>query len=127
MADILRIENNIVVGVTDTSIISVTIPKTVVEIADRAFINCTSLSSVTIPDSVKKIGKGAFEGCTNLTSLTIPFIGRSLTNRSGNTYLGYIFGADSYKDNASKVPTLLKTLTITGGESLGKNALYDCY
>jgi hypothetical protein len=46
MADSLRIENNIVVGVTDTSITHITIPKTVVEIADRAFINCTSLVSV---------------------------------------------------------------------------------
>ena len=46
--------------------------KTVAEIGEWAFSDCTGLISVSIPDSVKSIGDGAFSGCTGLTSVDIP-------------------------------------------------------
>ncbi len=49
---------------------SITIPKSVTSIGDRAFYGC-SLSSITIPSSVKSIGNEAFYGC-RLSSITIP-------------------------------------------------------
>jgi BspA type Leucine rich repeat region (6 copies) len=36
------------------------------------FDHCTSLTSVTIPSSVIRIAEGAFSNCTGLTSITIP-------------------------------------------------------
>ncbi len=49
-----------------------TIPDSVTEIGEYAFLYCTSLTSITIPDSVTSIGEAAFYGCTSLTSITIP-------------------------------------------------------
>ena len=51
---------------------SITIPDSVTEIGNFAFIGCTSLTSITIPDSVTEIGGYAFNGCTSLTSIIIP-------------------------------------------------------
>lgn len=44
----------------------------VTAIGDSAFYNCDSLVSITIPDTVVSIGKEAFRDCGNLTSITIP-------------------------------------------------------
>ena len=55
-----------------TSLITVTIPNSVINIGDNAFFSCTSLTSVTIPDSVTVIDSYAFYGCTALKSITIP-------------------------------------------------------
>jgi BspA type Leucine rich repeat region (6 copies)/Putative Ig domain len=65
----------------NTAITSITIPGTVTEIEDAAFLGCNYLSSVSIPNSVISIGEFAFDGCRMLTTLTIPnsvtTIGRS--------------------------------------------------
>ena len=55
-----------------TGIAEVTIPKSVTTIDDYAFNGCTGLTEVTIPKSVTKIGEGAFFSCTGLTKVTIP-------------------------------------------------------
>ncbi len=51
---------------------SVTIPKSVKVIADRAFIANTKLEKVTISSGTTTIGAGAFTNCKNLKSITIP-------------------------------------------------------
>ena len=68
-----------------SSLISVTIPKSVTEIGNYAFCVCRSLTSITIPDSVTKIGYGAFSGCSSLTSVTIP---NSVTCIEDEAFLG---------------------------------------
>ena len=55
-----------------TRLNEVSIPNTVVNIADNAFYDCSNLTSVTIPESVTSIGQEAFRGCSGLTSVTIP-------------------------------------------------------
>jgi hypothetical protein len=55
----------------------VTIPetiggRTVTEIGEFAFSNCTSLKEITIPDSVTSIDSSVFLGCTNLEKITLP-------------------------------------------------------
>ena len=51
---------------------SLSIPKTITEIKEHAFYNCSSLESVLIPNSVITIGDYAFSGCSNLTTVVIP-------------------------------------------------------
>ncbi len=49
------------------TIISVKIPKSVINISDFAFKNCESLTDIKISKSVKHIGSSAFYGCSLLT------------------------------------------------------------
>ena len=55
-----------------TGIAEVTIPKSVTKIGEGAFFSCTGLTKVTIPNSVTKIGKLAFYGCTRLKNVNVP-------------------------------------------------------
>ena len=53
------------------SLSTVTIPKSIKTIGNRAFY-CTSLKTVTIPNSVTEIKEGAFQYCSCLTSVFLP-------------------------------------------------------
>lgn len=55
-----------------TSIISVTMPNTVITISEDAFSWCEYLSVVELSESVKTIGKYAFSGCEMLEEISIP-------------------------------------------------------
>lgn len=64
-------------AVTETTITSVTIPKTafgypVLEIGCKAFASCLSLSTVTIQARIRQINMYAFHRCKSLTSINIP-------------------------------------------------------
>ena len=50
--------------------VSVTLPATLVSIADNAFYNCDELKSITIPASVKTIEEYCFDYCFDLESVT---------------------------------------------------------
>ena len=54
------------------SLTSLTLGNKVKEIDDRAFYLCYNLSTLTIPNSVEDIGYLAFSNCSHLTELTIP-------------------------------------------------------
>ena len=106
-----------------------------------------SVPKIIVPDYVTSIGKSTFKNCSNLTEITLPFVGAT-KNGTSNTYFGYIFGASSYSYNVDYVPTLLKKVTIIGGNissyafnecsrltsvvigndvtSIGKSAFYKC-
>ena len=108
-----------------SSLTSINIPDSVTTIGDYAFRGCSGLASITIPDSVTSIGKYAFSYCTSLTSMTLPFVGAT-KDGTYDTHFGYIFGADSFGENKSYVPSSLKTVIITGGESINDYAFYQC-
>ena len=55
-----------------SSLESIEISSNVTSISDYAFCGCSSLTSITIPDSVTSIGSHAFENCSSLTSVAIP-------------------------------------------------------
>jgi hypothetical protein len=96
---------------------SVIIPNSVTSIGYSAFDGCIGLTNVTVPNSVTSIGYGAFNNCNNLTSITIPFVGAELEGDS-ITHFSHIFGYP--------VPASLKSVTITGGTSIGNSAFYGC-
>ena len=64
---------------------SITIPNSVMDIGESAFLNCKGLTSVTIGNSVTSIRSSAFNGCTGLTSITIP---NSVASIGGNAFSG---------------------------------------
>jgi len=106
---------------------SITIPDSVTSIGDFAFAECSSLTSITIPNSVKSIDYGAFLYCTRLTSITIPFVGLNRTplDNYNNTHFGFIFGLNRGEYFTSFYP-LLKTVVITGGTRIERDAFYGC-
>ena len=46
--------------------------KSVTDIGNSAFKNCSGITNITIPDGMTSIGQDAFNGCSNLTSIIIP-------------------------------------------------------
>ena len=55
-----------------STVISVTLPDSVVDIEDHAFWHCRSIESIKIGKNVKSIGEQVFYYCERLTSITIP-------------------------------------------------------
>ena len=98
--------------------------KSVVGIGTNVFRDNQTLTLLALPDSVTSFGLSVLEGCTSLKTLRTPVLGQ---DREGKSYLGYLFGAESYEDNPLKVPPSLKNLSLgaSGGE-LPDFALYDC-
>lgn len=103
--------------------------KSVVGIAKNAFIN-SSIQTLTIPDSVIEIEKGALNGLGSLQKLTIPFVGTTAfaTQSDATTLFGAIFGEDAF-DGATQirqswvagdeyfyVPRSLTEVTVLGGK-----------
>ena len=94
------------------------VPEGITSIPSYAFTNFTQITSLTIPDSVTSIGSYILQGCTGIESLIIPNMTRKL---------GGYFGEDPrYDSYNTQVPDSLKTLVITGGESIPQHAFYGC-
>ena len=51
-------------------VISVQFKEGLQKIGDYAFYNCTSLKSITLPSTLVEIGVDAFDGCRNLREVT---------------------------------------------------------
>ena len=67
---VINIGNEAFLGCTGLT--NVTIPGSVIAIGDGAFEDCTSLSNAAIPSNVTSIGSNAFYNCPGLTGVTIP-------------------------------------------------------
>ncbi len=105
---------------------SVEIPNTIKKIGDFQFYGFNNVATIIVPESVQSIGLSVFTACSKVTSITIPFVGANI-DQTNNTYLGYLFGADSLSFNSKYVPTSLKEVTIKGGNSIGTAAFSECY
>ena len=106
------------------SLTSILIPESVTSIGSYAFEYCSSLTSIVIPESVLSIGIGIFFECNNLTTISIPFIGGS---RDENQFIGYLYGANEYKENSKYVNKALKEIIILENyERIPDYAFYGC-
>lgn len=104
--------------VNDQSLESYSIASTCRFISKEAFKNCSSMKSIIVPDSVIDIGLGAFAGCNSIESMTLPFVGK---NSQNNCFLSWLFGASSH--SSSVTPSTLKTVNISDKcTNIGNNA-----
>ena len=85
-----------------TSLTSVSLPSTLVNISDDAFYGCTSLTEIELPANLKDIHSHVFEGCTSLAKCTLP---------EGLTSLG----SGVFKDCALTEITIPEGITHLGG------------
>lgn len=104
-----------------------------------AFSHCKKLESIVIPNSVTEIGHETFYGCKSLKEMTIPFVGCKI-HETELSHFGEIFGHGHYKGgysasfnsnthynynyNTYYIPRCLKSVTITGNNTLG--SFSDC-
>jgi hypothetical protein len=121
-----------VFGNGTTSVTSVTIPESIINIQGFAFYGCTGLTSVTIPDSVTYLGEHAFQYCTGLINLSIGNNVTSIPNWSfahcsalqNATIPDSVISIGGY---AFAYCTSLNTLTLGNGvEGTGYAALEGC-
>ena len=119
-----------------------TLPGSITEIPDYAFMDNTGLTHIDIPATVTRIGRSAFQGCSALADITIPAavtnIGesafrsctsmRSMVVEEGNTVFDSRDGCNAIIRTADN--TLLygcNTSTIPAGvTTIGKNAFFNC-
>ena len=71
--------------------------------------------SITTLKDVTGDPVGFFTNCASLESITLPFVGNAPENPT-KTYFGYLFGASSYSDNSTYVPSSLTIVTLTDEE-----------
>ena len=124
---------------------SYTIPGSVTNIGNWAFLGCNSLTNVTIPNSVTSIGGAAFNWCTNLTLISVDGLNSTyssvdgvLFNKTQTTLLQYPAGiaATSYTipDSVTSIgkgafesSTRLTSVTIPDGVTrIGDGAFEGC-
>ena len=109
----------------NTTLTSVSIPNTVVEIGESAFEQCTALSTLRFAPGSKltTIGKRAFSQCSSITSLTIPDNARNIGNSAfwGLENLKYLTMSGEVDGSAwlGDYWRTLDTLTLTGTYVLG--------
>ena len=94
----------------------------VVALGDRAFAGRTDLKVLYVPDGVSYFGKDILKDCTQLYALHTPF-----PLQENTSFLGYLYGAESYAMNNTAALRALDYLEIGGSMTLLPSyALFDC-
>ncbi len=89
-------------------------------VGDYAFKNCFALEEIYGYKQNMTFGFGSLEG-TSLSYIRLTKIGSA---DGENTHIGYIFGAETYLENATKLPASLKSIGYYGTESIDDYAFY---
>ncbi len=69
-----------------SSLKSVVMPRSIIEMGEGTFEGCTSLKDVILQNGVGSVSKSAFKECTSLKNITIPNSVTSISQSSGNKY-----------------------------------------
>lgn len=93
-------------------------------VGEYSFANSLSLTKMTVENGVVSIGFGAFAGCERLTEVKLPFIG---SDREGSaaSHFGYVFGAESFAENAA-VPATLCRVELSDLSAVAASAFDGC-
>ena len=105
-----------------SNLYTVSLPYSLNVIEDFAFENCENLYTVDLNDNLTRVGFSVFSGCRKLEKLSLPFIGET---ENSNTFLGFIFGSQSYDVQNNYVPSSLKEI-IFCGSFIPDNAFNGC-
>lgn len=92
------------------------------DVSSYAFSGCNNLISIDIPNSVLRIGENSFHGCDSLEIMKLPIAKIKNGEIEKDFVLRSIFAASSF----DKVSDSLKEIIITGGETIGSGAFYNC-
>ena len=96
----------------------------VAALAEGAFADNRTLTTVILPDTLKRIGEGVLADCTALQYLECSLMG---ADAASPQYLGYLFGADAYRNNPRHIPASLVLVRVDEGvASIPDYAFYDC-
>ncbi len=94
-------------------------------IGDEAFYGSSHLTAITIPDSITSIGDNAFGSCNSLSNVTIGNVAASIGEEAfSNCPVTYLTCSVSHLSHFSKES--LKSVVITGGESIPNAAFSGC-
>jgi len=92
---------------------SLSIPPSVTNIVNFAFVDCTSLTNISIPSNVTNIGLFAFQSCTKLTGIFFqgeaPAVGLFTFASDPNAAAYYLPGTTGWSafSASAKIPTVL--------------------
>lgn len=113
------------------NITSLTLPKNLKMVCDRAFEGCSGLTSVTFPASLNSIGENAFSDCYGLTSVYFP---ESLTTIGKNAFCSSMLqelnlpkSLKVISDGAFSYCSDLTDVSVNSDiESIGNSAFSEC-
>ena len=102
----LYIAHHLYLGKKVSAETTFTVPNTINQIKDFAFVGCRDITSFTLSEYVNSIGQDAFEGCTGLTEVRYQSLDqmKSIVYGSGNSNPMVYAEAELYKDNGQYVP-----------------------
>lgn len=104
-------------------ITSITIPNTIVEIANNSFYNCTDLREVDIPEdsALETIGRNAFSGCLSLENIYLPSgvssIGESAFNNCASIDFEVASDNETYRSENGHLIQREGEVLIRGGQN----------
>lgn len=112
---------------------TITIPETTTTIPERCFQYCYEMSNISLPYTIESIGDYAFYSCLSLTDITFPNSLTSINRYSFNQCRGikkiYIpSSVTTFGDYVFMGCSKLKTAIISGSNiSLGSSFFCNCY
>ena len=115
----------------ETSVVSVTIPDSILVIESGAFSKCAALTSVTLPEEMLYLGSQVFAECTSLKEITLPASG--VTIYSWGMFIGSGVESVVLPENLDVLPSnfflssALKEITLPAGiKTVMQGALGNC-
>jgi hypothetical protein len=126
-----------------TSLTSINLPSSLINIGARAFNECSSLTSIHLPSSLNTIGANIFTNCTSLNTVTIDemnesftIIGKALCSYDGSilySYYDYISTSYTLPDSVIEIEeesflnnTILESVTLNNVVILNNWGFKNC-